>query len=526
MYTQCPACKTVFRLHSDQLNAARGQVRCSRCHTIFNARENLFRHAAGVEVNKKNTNTAEQERSHPNDAKASVTYAPPSPGNLVEGADIPSTPATPPELTNKSDSAEEETLPTVSKQEVSRDKTVSVVSQEERPQAVATSDALLPLNDGNPNGSQPANVDLPPDEQTTEKPLPQTGRAAGIKSASTKEDSTVDDGLFSLFHEQPIEPDAALPTEEDTLPQFKPDEQPTAEVEDALSLTQPHESTEEEASDPPPLFKFDSAITEPPIATDTDTDTSIITDQAETRKKKRRPVAHQHEELDLFAWSETPQEEQNDALLFRYLPEESIAVELIPDHVTPSAEPDTTERKKDKPQKPAQPHPGYTLPLEQEPLRSSLRGTFLWGIGILLMLAALALQYLYYHRITLAEEPRLRPLLAQMCQLTGCQLPPQRDLTRIELGKHLVQVHPRYTESLLITATLVNRADFPQPFPIVEVVMTDLQQKQVARRRFLPHEYLIGGDDGRILAPQTEVPLMLEVLDPGKDAVGFEFNFY
>ncbi len=94
------------------------------------------------------------------------------------------------------------------------------------------------------------------------------------------------------------------------------------------------------------------------------------------------------------------------------------------------------------------------------------------------------------------------------------------------MSKHLVQVHPRYVHSLLITATLVNRADFAQPYPVVEVIMTDLEQKQVARRRFLPREYLIGDKSERLLPPETEVPLILEVVDPGKDAVGFEFNFY
>jgi predicted Zn finger-like uncharacterized protein len=39
--TQCPECKTKFRVNDDQLRAAQGQVRCSRCHIIFNAREFL-----------------------------------------------------------------------------------------------------------------------------------------------------------------------------------------------------------------------------------------------------------------------------------------------------------------------------------------------------------------------------------------------------------------------------------------------------------------------------------------------------
>ncbi|MCW8840793.1 MAG: DUF3426 domain-containing protein, partial [Gammaproteobacteria bacterium] len=153
-------------------------------------------------------------------------------------------------------------------------------------------------------------------------------------------------------------------------------------------------------------------------------------------------------------------------------------------------------------------------------------GTLLWGSGILLLLLALALQYLYYQRINLAESPMLRPLLSQMCELTGCRLPLRRDVDKIELIGHLVQAHPRYQNSLLITATVVNRAEFTQSFPPFEVIMTDLQQKIIARRQFHPEQYLIGEIGQWEFTPNTEIPLMLEVVDPGEEAVGFEFRFY
>jgi len=42
--TRCPHCETQFRITEDQLNAARGKARCSRCSEVFNAR--LFLQAA------------------------------------------------------------------------------------------------------------------------------------------------------------------------------------------------------------------------------------------------------------------------------------------------------------------------------------------------------------------------------------------------------------------------------------------------------------------------------------------------
>lgn len=37
MYAQCPECQTFFRVRAEQLRAAGGQVRCSRCQAEFNA---------------------------------------------------------------------------------------------------------------------------------------------------------------------------------------------------------------------------------------------------------------------------------------------------------------------------------------------------------------------------------------------------------------------------------------------------------------------------------------------------------
>jgi predicted Zn finger-like uncharacterized protein len=41
MFTQCPHCHTLFRIHSEQLKVAAGRVRCSQCHQTFNALDSL-----------------------------------------------------------------------------------------------------------------------------------------------------------------------------------------------------------------------------------------------------------------------------------------------------------------------------------------------------------------------------------------------------------------------------------------------------------------------------------------------------
>lgn len=80
--------------------------------------------------------------------------------------------------------------------------------------------------------------------------------------------------------------------------------------------------------------------------------------------------------------------------------------------------------------------------------------------------------------------------------------------------------------ALIISATLVNDAGFTQPFPVLEISLGDLQGRQVALRRFRPAVYLpdsVNVEAG--MAPDSRVQVSLEVVDPGKSAVAFEFAF-
>ena len=150
-----------------------------------------------------------------------------------------------------------------------------------------------------------------------------------------------------------------------------------------------------------------------------------------------------------------------------------------------------------------------------------------WGVGIVLLLALLPLHHLYYERLDYAQDPTWRPWIARLCAITGCEPEPLRIPDMIRLGTHTVQSHPRYQNSLLITATLKNEGEYAQPYPKVEFTMTDVQQRPVAARIFTPEQYLAGVIDKEgLFMSGTEAQLMLELSDPGSDAVGFEFHFH
>jgi predicted Zn finger-like uncharacterized protein len=145
-------------------------------------------------------------------------------------------------------------------------------------------------------------------------------------------------------------------------------------------------------------------------------------------------------------------------------------------------------------------------------------------IGVLLLM--LGVQWLYFNRTSLAAQNDWRPGLELFCSFLRCELPLQVDLSRIELVSRDVRKHPRVAGALLINATLVNRADFRQPYPILEVTFSNSSGIPVAARRFHPGEYLGNQADIKAGMPvDTQLHVMLEIEDPGEDAVSFEFEF-
>jgi predicted Zn finger-like uncharacterized protein len=155
---------------------------------------------------------------------------------------------------------------------------------------------------------------------------------------------------------------------------------------------------------------------------------------------------------------------------------------------------------------------------------SSLLG---WSIGLFLLLFFFLVQYSYFLRDDLAKHKELRPWIETICKFAHCNLPLQKDIRLIELTHREISVHPRVKNALLISAIMLNNATFAQPFPIMRIQLSDTAGTLIASRNFTPSEYLdadVNTRDG--MPPGQPVQIMLEIADPGTDAVNFEFDFF
>jgi hypothetical protein len=148
-----------------------------------------------------------------------------------------------------------------------------------------------------------------------------------------------------------------------------------------------------------------------------------------------------------------------------------------------------------------------------------------WAAVVVLALG-LAAQGVYASRQVLATEPALVPWMVRFCKVFGCELPPARDLADIQVLERLVREHPQGRDALLVHTTLVNKAPFVQPYPILELRLADLSGGLVAGRRFKPSEYLPENTDIEAgMRPDVPVTAELELVRPAIDVVSYQFDF-
>lgn len=175
---------------------------------------------------------------------------------------------------------------------------------------------------------------------------------------------------------------------------------------------------------------------------------------------------------------------------------------------------------------------GLTASAIQEALLSDEPAAASWGLrlagigAVLLLLATLAVQWVYMQRVPLYAQPEWRPALQRFCALLACELPLPRKPEQVEILERVVREHPRVAKALLVDLTFISRADEPIAFPVVELRLADVSGNRVMGRQFSPSEYLPASIDRRIgLSPDKPVHITLELVAPVTDVVSFQFDF-
>lgn len=162
---------------------------------------------------------------------------------------------------------------------------------------------------------------------------------------------------------------------------------------------------------------------------------------------------------------------------------------------------------------------------------SVLVSSLLWGVGTLMLTATLLIEYAWFNRDQLNQVPQLRAWSEKICQQVECKDISMRDPAKIELISRNVYSHPNEKGALMVNVTMKNHAEFAQPFPVMQIYFSDVRGGSVAARRFFPDEYLpeeLLSDNSAsplLLEPGTHMTFTMEIQDPGKQAMTYEFDF-
>lgn len=152
----------------------------------------------------------------------------------------------------------------------------------------------------------------------------------------------------------------------------------------------------------------------------------------------------------------------------------------------------------------------------------------LWsGLIVILLLIALA-QVAWFNRDRLLREyPQLVPWAEKFCERLQCNLIRFRDLSAINLVNRDVRAHPRYRNAVLVSATIVNNAEFVQSFPEIELVIYDTNGRVISHGRFTAAEYLEPGiNPAAGMPPGAPLHLLMELAGTVQEAVGFEIRLH
>ena len=147
-----------------------------------------------------------------------------------------------------------------------------------------------------------------------------------------------------------------------------------------------------------------------------------------------------------------------------------------------------------------------------------------WMLGIVVLALVLAAQVVHTQRDQLIHRPDIGPTLAQLYALVGFPFAVPTDLSAYELRQWGATSDAMQPGRLRLRASIVNRAAYAQPYPLLRLALQDRFGATVGVRDIEPADYLPGASVAKLLDPGQRADAEIRIVDPGHDAVGFEMD--
>lgn len=285
----------------------------------------------------------------------------------------------------------------------------------------------------------------------------------------------------------------------------------------------------------PTLGQTDEAAVEPPaVSIEAEPEEAVEPASAEPEQEEAaEPAQAEPEQYQPIAAEAAPEEAT---------PEEATPEEAIPEDIEPE-QPVETVPQPDEPLTPEQETaktettdtdenrealPDLPPVLAGDPEKKAVSpARLIWGSLVFVLSLIAVAQLAWFNRDGLLRAyPALVPWVEQVCESLQCDPIRFRDVSAIELLNRQVTQHPRYRNALLASATMVNNAEFIQPFPEIVLLIFSTHGQVISRGRFKPEEYLGPGvNPSGGMSPGVPVHFGLELSGTSQEAVSFRFRF-
>lgn len=113
-----------------------------------------------------------------------------------------------------------------------------------------------------------------------------------------------------------------------------------------------------------------------------------------------------------------------------------------------------------------------------------------YAFGVCLFFLA-GLQVLYFLRTPIATHwPGIKPWLVKSCSFAGCTVDLPQDITKLVIDDSDLQEDAEHEGVIRLNTVIINNAEFAQAYPLLELTLTDRNDRPVLRRAFTANEYL------------------------------------
>lgn len=142
---------------------------------------------------------------------------------------------------------------------------------------------------------------------------------------------------------------------------------------------------------------------------------------------------------------------------------------------------------------------------------------------VVVLIALSLAQTAYFLRSDIAARwPQARPYLEQACELIRCKVELPKNANLIAIDDSDLQEDADRLGLIHLSSTLINNAEFSQAYPLLELTLTDTNDKPLLRRTFKPEEYLAAGTDiKRGFSAKEEISIKLSLLVSEETVSGY-----